>query len=280
MACVVYEALSGRLPHHAESVQQLLEKKLHPAKPLVEVDPKLGRLSIVVMRGLAKEPIDRYPSCSAFCEELREASTGRHLFRGKPRSQDRRARALLGLAVATASVVTMGWLALSLTLETHIPASRFVLFGGFGGLLISAGIVHSSERRPSWRILPRANIALLLLALSLGATALTLRPRALSVWNESPEIVEQMIQLGADPNHRDGWGRTPLEQVVWRDCQSKTSALTVEALLVAGAGVDLRFLDGQYFRWERCSSEIRDRLRGRGGARLTPRRELDADRVK
>jgi serine/threonine-protein kinase len=68
LAVTLYEVLCGRRPFEGSTPTAVLV--LHTTKPpaaLSELRPSIpGRLSQAVLRGLAKEPSGRYPSCAAF----------------------------------------------------------------------------------------------------------------------------------------------------------------------------------------------------------------------
>jgi AAHS family 4-hydroxybenzoate transporter-like MFS transporter len=65
LACVAYEALSGTLPHTADNALALaMEKNAKPARPLAEVAPHVpGAAAAALMRGLEKDPAQRFRSC-------------------------------------------------------------------------------------------------------------------------------------------------------------------------------------------------------------------------
>jgi serine/threonine-protein kinase len=75
LAAIVYEMLSGRPPFPSgDDIGALLRRVIHERpQPLIELSPWLGSVSAVVMRGLAKEPRERFPSITAFAEALRSA---------------------------------------------------------------------------------------------------------------------------------------------------------------------------------------------------------------
>jgi serine/threonine-protein kinase len=78
LACVVYEALSGRLPFQRDNDIALLWAHLaeQPA-PLSELRPELSpEVDEVMARALAKTPEQRYPTCTAFVSALRDAMSG------------------------------------------------------------------------------------------------------------------------------------------------------------------------------------------------------------
>jgi serine/threonine-protein kinase len=70
LACVLYECLTGRPPFRRETEAQTLwahmQEESAPVRDLPELDP-------IFARALAKEPHDRFESCSAFVEAVRTA---------------------------------------------------------------------------------------------------------------------------------------------------------------------------------------------------------------
>ncbi|MET7465820.1 serine/threonine-protein kinase [Nonomuraea sp. NPDC005501] len=78
LACVVYEALSGRLPFQRDNDIALLWAHLaEQPTPLAQVRPELPpEVDTVMARALAKSPEQRYPSCGAFVAALRDAMSG------------------------------------------------------------------------------------------------------------------------------------------------------------------------------------------------------------
>lgn len=78
LACVVYEALSGRLPFQRDNDIALLWAHLaEQPTPLSQVRQELPpEVDGVMMRALAKSPEQRYPSCTAFVTALRDAISG------------------------------------------------------------------------------------------------------------------------------------------------------------------------------------------------------------
>jgi hypothetical protein len=92
LAVVVYEALSGALPHSGDTVPALLASKLaDPPESIAERCPELPRAAVqAIMRGLAREPSGRFDSCGAFADAVLAAL----------RPPRRRARWPLALALA------------------------------------------------------------------------------------------------------------------------------------------------------------------------------------
>jgi serine/threonine-protein kinase len=66
LACVAYEALAGTLPHTADNALALaMEKNAKPARPLTDVAPHVpAAAAAALMRGLEKDPAQRFQSCS------------------------------------------------------------------------------------------------------------------------------------------------------------------------------------------------------------------------
>ncbi|MEV4169068.1 protein kinase [Nonomuraea sp. NPDC049709] len=75
LACVVYEALSARLPFQRENDIALLWAHLaEQPTPLSQLRPELpAEIDAVMMRALAKSPDQRYATCTEFVTALRDA---------------------------------------------------------------------------------------------------------------------------------------------------------------------------------------------------------------
>ncbi|MEU6793174.1 serine/threonine-protein kinase [Nonomuraea wenchangensis] len=78
LACVVYEALSGRLPFQRENDIALLWAHLaEQPVPLSHIRPELPpQVDAVMARALAKSPEQRYATCTEFVTALRDAISG------------------------------------------------------------------------------------------------------------------------------------------------------------------------------------------------------------
>lgn len=87
LACVIYEALSGRLPFERDNDIALLWAHLADRPvPLSHVRPELPpEVDAVMMRALSKSPEQRYPSCTTFVTALRDAISG-HPVATQPRA--------------------------------------------------------------------------------------------------------------------------------------------------------------------------------------------------
>jgi len=75
LAVVVYQTLTGKIPHEAESGLRLMVKRAtEPPIPLRVVRPDLPEaLQAVVMRALDRAPERRFPGCRAFADAFRRA---------------------------------------------------------------------------------------------------------------------------------------------------------------------------------------------------------------
>jgi hypothetical protein len=75
LACVVYTILAGSVPFEREQPMAVLYSHLfHPPPRVTQVRPDLpAAVDDVLARALAKEPGDRYDSCGAFADALRQA---------------------------------------------------------------------------------------------------------------------------------------------------------------------------------------------------------------
>ncbi|MEV8630401.1 serine/threonine-protein kinase [Streptosporangium sp. NPDC051023] len=89
LACVVYEALAGRLPFQRDNEIALLWAHLAEAPtPLSTLRPELPlEVDGVMMRALAKAPEQRYDTCTQFVAELRDAISGQSYQLTQPPAQ-------------------------------------------------------------------------------------------------------------------------------------------------------------------------------------------------
>lgn len=75
LACVAFTMLTGSMPFEHPSPEAVLWAQMSEPSPLVT--PRRPDLSAavdgVIARGLARNPLDRYPSCGAFADALRQA---------------------------------------------------------------------------------------------------------------------------------------------------------------------------------------------------------------
>jgi serine/threonine-protein kinase len=105
LGTILYESLTGRLPHQAPNTAALLRAKTEEAPtPVRELAPDLDpALARVVMRAIACDPRDRQSSAAALHAELTDPGTaparGREE-RGSRRPRRAHRRALLSVAVA------------------------------------------------------------------------------------------------------------------------------------------------------------------------------------
>ena len=73
LAIVLYEMLTGRRPFEADSAAAVALKRLNedPPRPADLGHPVPAGLEAILMRGLARDPADRFPDAGAFAEALR-----------------------------------------------------------------------------------------------------------------------------------------------------------------------------------------------------------------
>jgi tetratricopeptide (TPR) repeat protein/tRNA A-37 threonylcarbamoyl transferase component Bud32 len=78
LGAILYQALTGRPPHDAETVSQVYDMILsEDPQPPRSMDPSLPReLEAVVLKAMEKEPGRRYESAAAFAEDLRRWLAG------------------------------------------------------------------------------------------------------------------------------------------------------------------------------------------------------------
>ena len=96
LGAVLYELLSGRTPYAAESTTRVLVQMLDgPPQPLSQVDPWVSpAVQAVVMRAVASQPDDRYPSAAEFAADLRKLLSLGTLFARPSQQVAERASAL------------------------------------------------------------------------------------------------------------------------------------------------------------------------------------------
>jgi eukaryotic-like serine/threonine-protein kinase len=160
---LLYHCLTGRSPFSG-GVRELAQQHIHkdptpPRKLNKKISPQMER---VILKALAKDPRDRYPSASAMLEEIDVGSPAKT---GKtaevPHSAARRGgrRGLLALAATLALLVALAGGTLATGLE---PADLPLLdrSGGEGGMLGRAEPIETREApaapEPSREPKPRA----------------------------------------------------------------------------------------------------------------------------
>jgi serine/threonine protein kinase len=75
LAVMIYEIFTGKKPFTADSIHGLMYKILHEEAQPRRDNPDISEaLDTVLRRGLAKDPANRFPSCSEFIGELRSVS--------------------------------------------------------------------------------------------------------------------------------------------------------------------------------------------------------------
>jgi serine/threonine-protein kinase len=85
LAASAFQLLTGRSPFHHSNPAVVISKHLSEAPPrLSESHGDLAHLDAVITRGLAKEPQDRYPTCSDFAQALADAANRPGKFHAEP----------------------------------------------------------------------------------------------------------------------------------------------------------------------------------------------------
>ena len=75
LAIVIYEWLAGELPFHGSGTEVAIQHTIAPVPPLHEKRPDIGTaIEQVLMKALAKDYHERYPSIQDFAEALEHAS--------------------------------------------------------------------------------------------------------------------------------------------------------------------------------------------------------------
>ena len=79
LGAILYEVLTGRTPHAAETTHELYAKIVREeVAPPRKVNPDVPRsLEIVALKALSKDPARRYPDAAAFADDLRRFLDGR-----------------------------------------------------------------------------------------------------------------------------------------------------------------------------------------------------------
>ncbi|WP_345003454.1 serine/threonine-protein kinase [Streptosporangium album] len=162
LACVVYEALAGRLPFQRDNEIALLWAHLaETPTPLSTLRPELPlEVDGVMMRALAKSPEQRYDTCTQFVAELRDAISGQpyQLVQSPPtvRAEKKRRKEpgsggrgiLIGAGAAIAVII-----ALVVVLATVMRGSdAWVAYEG------SAAVPIAFERPGDWTLRPHADV--------------------------------------------------------------------------------------------------------------------------
>ncbi|MFN8572783.1 MAG: serine/threonine-protein kinase [Gemmatimonadaceae bacterium] len=128
LACVLYEMLTGVAPHAGSSIRSMLAARLtEPPRDLRMVAPELApALSAAVMRALALDPKDRFPSAAAFSEALGAAQA--------PATRDRTRRTAMVSAVIGLLAVVAGGVAWSMrSAPEPLDAQLFAVLPFAGG---------------------------------------------------------------------------------------------------------------------------------------------------
>lgn len=174
LGVMVYEMIAGRLPFQGSNQASLLYQHLHePPPPLHQWRPEIPpEVEHVVMRAMAKDPAERYPTAGAFAHDLEQALLRARLPVAPPRRPVERApdqAALSPVAVGQPSSWTRLWSAWWSALRTFFAATLPAWFLAAW----SAAVSFVAPRR--WVLLAAAGVLLIGVALVLGGVLLLAR---------------------------------------------------------------------------------------------------------
>ena len=112
LGSVLYEMLTGELPHTGASVPAIILKIVSdPARPVRELRKAVPpHVAAAVAKALEKVPADRFDSAKAFAEALRNPALTSSLTAFSPRSQRFVVPALTAGFVLAAALAAWGWL--------------------------------------------------------------------------------------------------------------------------------------------------------------------------
>ncbi|MEO8451884.1 MAG: protein kinase, partial [Gemmatimonadota bacterium] len=122
LASVLYEMLAGEPPYTGPSMQAVIAKRMKNPVPKVSTLREVvsPALEAVIEKGLAKEPVDRYPSAAQFALALQRAMRPSVAAARLGPVAARRRRVALGVGAFVAAVVIVG----SLLIGRRLAASR------------------------------------------------------------------------------------------------------------------------------------------------------------
>ena len=112
LGAVLYEMLTGELPHTGSSAQAIIFKIVSDeARPVTELRKTVPpHVAAAVAKALEKLPADRFDSAKSFADALRNPASAPSVATYGPRSRRFVVPALTTLIVLTAAVAAWGWL--------------------------------------------------------------------------------------------------------------------------------------------------------------------------
>ena len=119
LAVVAYQLLSGHLPFQAETwIAQSYKILNEPHIPIRTVNPNVPpAVEAALNRALAKNPLERFPTCTSFVEALAGAAPA-------PVTEKSTSRKLVVPIIAVASIIVMGMLYRAMnTIASPVPES-------------------------------------------------------------------------------------------------------------------------------------------------------------
>jgi serine/threonine protein kinase len=194
LATIAYEMLTGAIPFDGEGVLEVLYAHVHRDPPPPSLRrPELGRrVDAVILRGLAKDPNQRWESCEAFVTALHQALPGsaapavdRTVVMAPPLAATRPSADRAASIAAGSAPVPMT--------PTSPPATPAAI------PIVTA---HRSHRRRN-SILAAVGVLLLLTVLLVGYVAL--RPAAVSLSSNPVQAGDHVVVTATNlPANQDG----------------------------------------------------------------------------
>ncbi|WP_353107949.1 serine/threonine-protein kinase [Gordonia sp. (in: high G+C Gram-positive bacteria)] len=109
LACTAFELLTGSLAFAGDSVGEVVHRHTAGAVPVPsDVDPRLARFDEALSRALAKDPAERFATCTDFVRELDSGHDASSMLRTADRSPTpRRSKVRVGRRVIAAGAVVV-----------------------------------------------------------------------------------------------------------------------------------------------------------------------------
>ena len=257
LATIAYEMLTGVIPFDGEALMELLYAQVHrePVPPSSRYKDLGPRVDEVIMRGLAKDPVARWDSCTAFVDALAAAL-----------ATPATARAAAKTVVMGAPVASTAPIAKPVASPRPRPEATVAMpFPPPVGQVAAAPAVARPRRHTRRNVAIGVAAVLLLLLVfgtcqALGAATLALSPSiatpgssvqvtAKNVPAYQPGTIQMHSFLRTFPFRADGSGRvdtyiavphdTPLGDHTVNICWNNACHASATLRVVAGAGVVL-----------------------------------------
>jgi serine/threonine-protein kinase len=150
LAVIAYELLTGKRPFAGDSWASVLHQimTLDPP-PVKQYRESLGdNVTLVLRKGLAKDPADRYPSCRQFAMELHNAVIGTTLERTLPQPVAQAMKGPLPPPPTAQTTATMMYPQPAASVEapaaTQRSAGRSIVLAVLAGAVVIGGVMYRS----------------------------------------------------------------------------------------------------------------------------------------